>query len=208
MALALWVGASAAHAQSATRHAAEPAGAIHPPGEAANEATNGRPPCEPPPPEPPAYARRGAKEIGGEVRGFWNPYLFTLAFDPSVGYFIVDRFELSLSADFSYLNTLQANGTRAGTIAGAVLLEPSYHQPLVDRLFAAFALGVGFEYDAVHPEFELAPKVGLNVMVNRRLVLTPSVAVPILIGKNRGQNHDNVGVRAGIEFGAAITTTF
>lgn len=153
-----------------------------------------------------AYARAGLFEVGGSVSGGWSPSLFTLAMSPSVGYFLRDRFELSLLGVLAYENLRADDGTRADELAFNVLLEPSYHHP-VSKMLALFGgLGAGVAFTSDRTAFDLAPRVGLNIEVGRAGVLTPEISVPILFG---GQSDpDAASVTASLIFGAGFTTTF
>jgi hypothetical protein len=153
------------------------------------------------------YATAGSVEIGGSVSVSWLHHVLELTATPSVGYFLWDRFELTAELDVTYTR-VSDEGVTTSTKTVSFVVEPSYHYPLRDRLFLLGGLGVGVGYDGEHTEFELIPRVGINIEVGRSSLITPSIKVPILVGHGHGDSGDGVGVSAGVEFEAAITTTF
>ena len=87
-------------------------------------------------------------------------------------------------------------------------MEPSYHLPLDDEesLFAFGGLGVGVGYDGDNPDFELIPRVGLNIEVGSRALLNPAIGMPILFGEKKGPLNDEFGVEAGFLVEVGVTT--
>ncbi len=155
------------------------------------------------------YGRRGILEVGGSVGFSWNRDIWDIDLEPSIGYFLLDRVELSLLLNIEYVNAKLPDGTRDHTNTGSILLEPSYHHPLCDTVFAFVGLGAGFSYNGSNPAFDLEPRVGLNVEIGRSGVFSPALAVPILIGSGQGgPREDPSNVLVGLEFMAGITTTF
>jgi hypothetical protein len=137
----------------------------------------------------------------------WLHHVLALTATPSVGYFLWDRFELSGDLAVTYTR-VSDEGVTTSTTTVSFVVEPSYHYPLGDRLFLLGGLGIGVGYDGEHPEFELIPRVGINIEVGRSSLITPAIDAPILVGRGHGGSGDGVGVSAGVEFEAAITTTF
>lgn len=152
------------------------------------------------------YTRGGLFETGGSVSGSWSPSLFTLAMSPTIGYFLRDRFELSLLGVLAYENLRADDGTREDELAFNVVLEPSYHLPVSKTLALFGGLGVGVAFSSDRTAFDLAPRVGLNIEVGRAGVFSPQITVPILFG---GQSDPGeASVTASLVFGAGFTTTF
>ena len=97
-----------------------------------------------------AYASQSVVEVGGvlALRHQSETTLFRVS--PSIGYFFIDNVELTLFPEL-IITRIAADDSAGGEGAqtdfsvGAVL-EPSYHLPLNDRLFAFAGLGVGLNY--------------------------------------------------------------
>ena len=60
------------------------------------------------------------------------------------------------------------------------MLEPSYHLPLREELFLLSGVGLGVGHDGDNFDFEIIPRMGLNVGVGLVGVLTPALRVPII----------------------------
>lgn len=154
------------------------------------------------------YVKKDTIEVGGSIGGSWAGDVFTLTASPTVGYFIVDRVELSLSLNITYIHTEDSvTGMSSSAKNGALVLEPSYHHPLSEDMLVLAGLGIGSGWDGDDFDFELIPHVGLNFITSRSSVITPSIRVPILIGKAHGMD-DDVGTDVGITFDVGITTTW
>lgn len=152
------------------------------------------------------YTDEGTFEVGGTIGFDWTSDLFTLNAGPTVGWFVADRFELSALLRVGYQSVEQADGTRDELTTGSFVIEPSYHFPLQNEaLFGQVGVGIGAGYDGEHPDFEIIPRIGLNIEVGRAGVLTPAFRVPILFGKNQG-DEDDFGVKTGLSFELGITT--
>lgn len=153
------------------------------------------------------YGSKGTFEFGGSVATSWTPSLFELDIKPQAGWFIADRVELSAIVSFGYENEADG-GERVSTQSGAFIVEPSYHLPLDDEesLFAFGGLGVGVGYDGDNPDFELIPRVGLNIEVGSRALLNPAIGMPILFGEKKGPLNDEFGVEAGFLVEVGVTT--
>jgi len=121
-----------------------------------------------------AYGRAGVLELGGQL-GFTSASNFTqVTVAPSLGWFFVDNLQLSAIV-------LVAHSSIAGVSNTAmnILAEPSYHLPLTDKLFLFGGVGAGLGYNSgpAGAGFALAPRVGLNIMIGRSGILTPSFNV-------------------------------
>lgn len=154
------------------------------------------------------YGRKGLFDVGGSVAAGWTPDVFDLNLTPSLGWFVLDRLELSVRLSILYTNVKHDDGTRTRTTLGSAVLEPSYHWPIGDTVFVFAGLGIGFAYDGSHPDFEILPRVGLNIEVGRAGVFTPAAQVPVLIGRNQGPANGLIGVVGGVRMEAGFSTTF
>lgn len=126
-----------------------------------------------------AYGRVGVLELGGSggltIANSFNRYELA----PSVGLFIADNLQLSLIGVYSRFQVDGSNGLK-GTSATEfkLLIEPSYHLPFSETLFGFFGLGAGVAYlSKQETGFALQPRLGLNILVGRSGVLTPSLNV-------------------------------
>lgn len=146
----------------------------------------------------PPYGTRGTTELGGSAALGWTEETFNLDVSPTVGYFIVDRVELSALLRISYQSQEDDSGDRTSLKGGAFVLEPSYHLPLQDELFLLGGLGLGVGHDGDNFDFEIIPRVGINVGVGLVGVLTPALRVPIII------DADGTLVGMGFEVGYSV----
>lgn len=126
-----------------------------------------------------AYGRAGVLELGGSggfsISDRYNR--FELA--PSVGLFIADNLEISVIGAYSRVH-VDGQGTSPGATASEfkLLLEPSYHLPFSEVLFGFFGLGAGVKYlSGQDTGFALAPRLGLNILIGRSGILSPSLNV-------------------------------
>jgi hypothetical protein len=148
-----------------------------------------------------SYGRKGTLELGGSVDFNWDQNLFTLGLTPTVGYFVAERIEVTALFSLEYEN-LSVAGSRTGRTVGSLLIEPSYHIPVETEargIWAFGGIGLGGEWDGGSVNFDVAPRVGLNIGLGKSAVFTPAISVPITFG-----NETLVGLK--IE--AGITTTF
>lgn len=154
------------------------------------------------------YVNQGTIEVGGDISGRYRSDDWTFTLSPTFGYFVVDRFELTVELDLTYTNLKDnATGVRDSTTRGALILEPSYHHPISDRMLVQAGLGLGVGYDGDEYDFEIIPDLGLNIMVGHSSLITPEIKVPIKFGK-RFSNTGNVGNEIGVELAVGITTTW
>jgi hypothetical protein len=130
------------------------------------------------------YGVKGEWELGGSASLAWTSDVTTLTLGPSLGYFFKDNWEVTGTFD---LVLTHANGDT--TTRAVIAVEPSYHIPFRDRLFAFAGLGVGIGFDG-GTDFELAPRVGVNYQIGRSGIITPALKVPIIFdgGTNVGLN--------------------
>ncbi len=136
-----------------------------------------------------AYARSGVVELGGGLSWSGDSDNNTLAVSPVLGWFAADNLELSL--------LLQWTRTASPAFAEAenafsALVEPSYHLPIKDWMFVFGGLGIGVNHITRNAApavpgvavttpatgttgFALAPRVGMNFLLGRSGLISPSV---------------------------------
>lgn len=124
---------------------------------------------------PLAYARRSIVELGGNLALTHDGDITVFRISPSVGYFFVDNVELTLFPNLSIVHFADDTTVQIGA-----LVEPSYHLPLSDALYAFAGLGFGFNY-AEDPGFELLlrPRVGTDVMIGRSGIFKPALFMDV-----------------------------
>lgn len=135
-----------------------------------------------------AYASRSVVEMGGVLALRHQSETTVFRISPSIGYFFVDNVELTLFPEFIITrlggDDTGGEGAQTDWSIGAVL-EPSYHMPFSDRLFAFAGLGVGLNY-AEDPGVDLLfrPRLGLDVLVGRSGIFKPAAFMDV--GLNDG----------------------
>lgn len=125
-----------------------------------------------------AYGRAGVLELGGSA-GFTLANTFNrFEISPFVGLFIADNLQISAIGAYSRFH-IDGEGAAPNLTASEfkLLLEPSYHLPFSEILFGFFGLGAGVNYLNEEVGFALAPRLGLNILVGRSGILTPSLNV-------------------------------
>jgi len=120
------------------------------------------------------YADRGVVELGGTLGLDIRDEALTLRIAPSVGYFLLDRFELTLLPIITVVNVDDDPGPTETTVSFSVVLEPSYHLPFSDSFygFAGLGLGVAFE-EGPGADFLLRPVLGMDILIGRSGILKP-----------------------------------
>jgi hypothetical protein len=126
---------------------------------------------------PLAYARSTVVELGGTLAFGHDSDTTTFRIAPSIGYFPIDNLEFTLFPQLR-ITHIEETDTSVG-----LFLEPSYHVPVSDVLFAFAGLGVGFRW-ADDPGFEFAfvPKLGLDIMIGRSGILKPATFLEVGLG--------------------------
>jgi hypothetical protein len=118
------------------------------------------------------YARAGVLELGGAAGLTIAQDLRAVNFSPSIGWFLVDNFELSLILDVTNLKA----GTQSATLFSA-LAEPSFHLPFNRGMFGFVGMGIGAAYTSeVGGGMAVAPRIGMDFLVGRSGVLRPSLS--------------------------------
>ncbi len=146
------------------------------------------------------YSKKGTMEIGGNVSLDWSPNTFSGSVGPTIGYFVAERVEISALFNFNYdREGGDEVGTRTITRSGDAVIEPSYHHPVTPTLLAFGGLGAGVEYSSGDDStnFELVPRVGLNIETGTSAVFTPSFKLPVVF------KPGNTEVGAVIEIGVS-----
>jgi len=118
------------------------------------------------------YARAGVLELGGAAGLTMAQAIRAVNFSPSIGWFLVDNFELSAILD---VTNLKAGGDSA-TLFSA-LLEPSFHLPFNRSMFGFIGMGVGAAYvSELGAGMAVQPRIGMEFLVGRSGILRPSLA--------------------------------
>jgi hypothetical protein len=117
------------------------------------------------------YARAGVLELGGAAGLTLAQDIRAVNFSPSIGWFLVDNFEISAILD---VTNLKAGGDSA-TLFSA-LIEPSFHLPFNRSMFGFIGMGVGAAYASeLGGGLAVAPRIGLEFLVGRSGILRPSL---------------------------------
>ncbi len=126
-----------------------------------------------------AYGRVGVLELGGSAGMTIANTFNRVELAPSVGLFIADNLQLSVIGVYSRFHVDGENGVAGRTATEfKLLLEPSYHLPLSQTLFAFAGVGAGVAYlSKQETGFAMQPRLGLNLLVGRSGILTPSFNV-------------------------------
>ena len=122
---------------------------------------------------PTGYGRAGVLELGGAAGLTLAQDIRAINFSPSIGWFLVDNFELSAILD---VTNLKAGPGTSATIWSA-MAEPSFHLPLNRGMFGFVGMGMGAAYvSQLGTGFAVAPRIGMDFLVGRSGVLRPSLA--------------------------------
>jgi hypothetical protein len=118
------------------------------------------------------YGRAGVLELGGSAGLMIAPDFRSVNVAPSIGWFIADNLELS-----GILGVTNIKADDSEATVWSALVEPSYHVPFNRTMFAFGGLGIGAAYvDELGTGLAIAPRIGMNFMVGRSGVLTPSLS--------------------------------
>lgn len=118
------------------------------------------------------YGRAGVLELGGSAGLMIASDVRILNASPSIGWYVVDNIELTGILSVSNIEVADNSVT-----VWSALLEPSYHFPVNRSMFAFAGLGVGASYvSELGAGVAVAPRLGINMMVGRSSVLTPSIS--------------------------------
>jgi hypothetical protein len=118
------------------------------------------------------YGRAGVLELGGSASFRAGEGFQQASISPSLGWFLADNFQLSGMFDLGYVST-----SMDSKMVTTLLFEPSYHIPFNRTTFAFLGIGMGASHvQDVGLGFATAPRLGMNILVGRSGVLTPSVS--------------------------------
>jgi hypothetical protein len=118
------------------------------------------------------YARAGVLELGGSAGLTLAGDIRAINFSPSIGWFLIDNFELSAILD---VTNLKAGDDSATLFSG--LIEPSFHIPFNRSMFGFVGMGVGAAYqEALGAGMAVAPRIGMDFLVGRSGILRPSLS--------------------------------
>lgn len=118
------------------------------------------------------YGRAGVLELGGSAGLQVASDFRSMNLSPTVGWFVIDNIELSGILTVGNIKTDNQSST-----LWSALIEPSYHHPFNRSLFGFIGLGVGASYvSGLGTGLAVAPRLGMNFMVGRSGVLTPSLS--------------------------------
>ena len=119
-----------------------------------------------------AYGRAGVLELGGYAGLMMAPGFRNVNFSPLMGWFVSDNLELSGILGVTHIKAGDSSSTVWET-----LVEPSYHVPFNRETFGFIGMGVGAAYvSQLGAGLAVSPRIGLNVLVGRSGVLTPSLS--------------------------------
>jgi hypothetical protein len=121
---------------------------------------------------PVAYGRPGVLELGGSAGLMIAPDFRTVNFSPMIGWFVAENLELSAILGVSNIKARDEQAT-----VWSALVEPSYHLPFNRTTFAFMGMGIGAAYvSELGAGLAIAPRIGMNLLVGRSGILTPSLS--------------------------------
>jgi hypothetical protein len=119
------------------------------------------------------YGRAGVLELGGSAGLTLAGDIRALNFSPSIGWFLIDNFELSAILDVTNLKAGEGNSV---TLWSA-MLEPSFHLPFNRSMFGFVGMGIGAAYQHdLGTGMAVAPRIGMDFLVGRSGILRPSLS--------------------------------
>ncbi|MCX5743632.1 MAG: hypothetical protein NT062_14165 [Proteobacteria bacterium] len=118
------------------------------------------------------YGRAGVLELGGSAGIQLATDYRSMNFSPTFGWFLADNLEISLIGTVANIKVVDSSAT-----VWSALVEPSYHLPFNRSMFGFLGAGIGASYVSnLGTGLAVAPRLGMNFMVGRSGVLTPSVS--------------------------------
>jgi hypothetical protein len=119
------------------------------------------------------YGRAGVLELGGSAGFAFASEYRSMNLSPTIGWFLADNLELSAILSIENIK----NGDMKSSTLWSALIEPSYHVPFNRSVFGFLGLGAGAAHvSGLGTGFAVAPRLGMNLMVGRSGVLTPSLS--------------------------------
>jgi hypothetical protein len=104
---------------------------------------------------------------------------------PTFGWFVLDNIELSAIVGVTRvgqsLKDDQGKEQKVSRTQLLLLAEPSFHVPFSEAVFGFMGLGLGLAHEArtpgpgAGPGFCIAPRLGLNFVINHSGVFTPAI---------------------------------
>jgi hypothetical protein len=112
---------------------------------------------------PVPYGAAGVLEVGGAGSVSLTQETGSVRLRPFIGWFVYDGVELTFSNDILFVNGLDDELR----VAVRVMLEPSVHFPIEDRLWLAVGIGAGLMYNGDTVGAAVEPRVGVDLLVGR-----------------------------------------
>jgi hypothetical protein len=146
------------------------------------------------------YGHAGMFELGG-FANFSGANTFTsIQVSPTAGFFIYDNLELTGILGFNYVHqTFDAGGTEVSnhkTIV-RVLGEPSYHFAIGPTTWIFLGIGAGVASVPVGNDrssvgFDVAPRVGANLLIGKSGLLSPALFIDYTTGEALQTNGNSL----------------
>lgn len=150
------------------------------------------------------YGRAGVLELGGSAGFAFASDYRSINLSPTIGWFVADNLELSAILSIENIK----NEDNSSTLWSA-LAEPSYHVPFNRSVFAFAGLGIGAAHvSGLGTGFAVAPRVGMNLMIGRSGVLTPSLSyqyTTIATDSMEGSDVTVVALTSAVRFNIGYT---
>lgn len=161
------------------------------------------------------YARAGVLELGGFGNVTLGETFSSFGCSPVVGWFLFDRFEISLIMSLNFVRQetvrIDANGvTKIDDVDNTMLLvlaEPSYHFPLTPVMHAFVGVGAGLSHQTpgAGAGFAVAPRFGLNLLIGRSGIFTPALTAVYQTSSDVQTPQGNSGVSGTFGMTAGFT---
>lgn len=120
-----------------------------------------------------AYASAGVLQLGGAAGLRAGDDSTFLSFTPQIGWFLFNNLQVSALLDLSH----EANNDDDDVTTVMLVVEPSYHYPLLDTLFVFAGFGMGASWETEQGSALVAvPRLGIEILIGRSGILTPSVS--------------------------------
>lgn len=151
-----------------------------------------------------AYGRRGTNEVGASAGLMLSAHTRTVTFAPSIGWFVADN--LALAGIFGVSNIEYADDSATLWTA---LAEPSYHMPLSTTAFAFVGMGIGMAYEKdLGGNIAVAPRFGVNILVGRTGVVTPSLQYQYVSHNTRTADDLTLALTASLQISVGYSVVW
>ncbi len=117
-----------------------------------------------------AYAEAGVLELGGSGSFTIDDEVMILGLAPSVGWFVIDNFQLSLITQLTYFEP--DGGDSLWTFG--IFAEPSLHLPITNRVLVFGGVGLGAVVNDDDVGFGVRPRIGFDILVGRSGIFRPA----------------------------------